>query len=371
MILNFSKGDRAAAVEPFLDLDLDNRKEFQDIVELASRLCDKPVALITLLDEHTNWIQVRTGFEITQVPRKTSFCHHTLGKHQVLQVSDAVTDERFSYNDLVTGKHGVRFYAGAPLVISSGHNIGALCLFDTKPGSLSEDQQHVLSMLSRQVVFLLEMELKEKQLTGHIKQIQCQNESLVNIAFIQSHNIRQPLTSIMGLVDIVRKGYQPVDQQWLAMIGEATDTLDARIREIVQQTLAEKDIKALRFSKMVEEIEDYAILLLDKDGKIENWNKGAQLLKGYAHSEIIGKNFSIFYTTNDLAENLPERLIQQAAQQGSTKTHGWRLRKDGSRFWASVLITAIHNELEEVIGFTKVTRLLQQSDPENKFSVLG
>lgn len=365
MILAFSDVDRTAAVEPFLGLDLENRKEFQDIVELASRLCDKPVALITLLDEHTNWIKVRTGIDMTQVPRQTSFCHHTLGGQQLLQVSDTTADERFVYNELVTGKLGVRFYAGAPMIISAGHNIGALCLFDTQPGLLSQDQQHVLQMLSRQVVFMLEMELKEKQLSEHIQHIKRQNESLVNIAFIQSHNIRHPLTSIMGLVDLVRKGYHSVDDQWLAMIGEATDTLDARIREIVHQTLAEKDIKALRFSKMVEEIEDYAILLLDIDGRIENWNRGAQLLKGYSHAEIIGKNFSVFYTPDDLEDSLPEKLIEQATQNGSVKTQGWRQRKDGSHFWASVLITAIHNDLKEVIGFTKVTRLLQHTVKES------
>lgn len=124
--------------------------------------------------------------------------------------------------------------------------------------------------------------------------------------------------------------------------------------------MAEKDIKVLRFNKMIEEIEDYAILLLDREGNVENWNKGSQILKGYKANEIIGKNFSVFYTPEDLANGLPGRLIRQAVENGSAKSQGWRLRKDGSTFWGSILITAIHNEADEVIGFTKVTRLLER-----------
>jgi PAS domain S-box-containing protein len=356
--------ERVAVVQSLMNLDLNNRKEFQEIVELASKICDKPIALITLLESQTNYIKVRKGFEPEQVPHTTSFCHHTLSGPDLLEVSDASADQRFMYNELVVKHPNVRFYAGAPLIATSGHNIGALCLFDTNPGLLTDQQKDILSILSRQVVALLELELKEMQLSEKVEQIECQNRSLANIAFIQSHNIRQPLTSIMGLVDIVRRGYQLVDDQWLAMIGEATDALDARIREIVQQTLAEKDLKALRFSKMVEEIEDYAILLLDRNGNIENWNKGAMILKGYGHTEVIGKNFDIFYTHEDLLRGLPRILIQQATAQGVVKTRGWRLRKNGTRFWASIVITAIHNDLSEVIGFTKVTRLLHEPIPK-------
>ncbi|EDM37142.1 PAS [Pedobacter sp. BAL39] len=110
-----------------------------------------------------------------------------------------------------------------------------------------------------------------------------------------------------------------------------------------------------RLLKMVEEIEDYAIVLLDENGNIENWNKGAQKIKGYTAAEIIGKNFSIFYTEADLIDNLPTKLINEAARNEKVTNEGWRIRKDGTRFWGSVLITAIHNE-GQVIGFTKIIR---------------
>jgi PAS domain S-box-containing protein len=119
---------------------------------------------------------------------------------------------------------------------------------------------------------------------------------------------------------------------------------------------SEADNKRLRFQKMVEEIEDYAILLLDAEGNIENWNKGAEKIKGYKASEIIGKNFSIFYTPEDKAAGLPGKLLAEAAAVGVVRQEGWRVKKTGERFWGSVTITAIHDEDGAIIGFTKVTR---------------
>ena len=117
-----------------------------------------------------------------------------------------------------------------------------------------------------------------------------------------------------------------------------------------------KDIKQLRLQKMVEEVEDYAILLLDKDGHIENWNKGAQKTKGYQASEIIGKHYRIFYPPEEQQAHTPERLLEEASLKGKVNTEGWRIKKNGEKFWANVVITAIHDEAGGVIGFTKVTR---------------
>jgi PAS domain S-box-containing protein len=115
-----------------------------------------------------------------------------------------------------------------------------------------------------------------------------------------------------------------------------------------------------RYHKMIEEVEDYAILLLDKNGSIQNWNKGAEKIKGYSEKEVLGKNFSIFYLPEDKEKNLPQSLITQARQEGKTSHEGWRVRKDGSTFWGNVVITALHDDENNVIGFTKVTRDLTE-----------
>lgn len=115
-------------------------------------------------------------------------------------------------------------------------------------------------------------------------------------------------------------------------------------------------LKLFRLNKMINEVEDYAILLMDINGNIENWNKGAKKLKGYDESEIIGRNFSLFYPEEDRKNGKPQRLIRLAAERGSVSDEGWRVRKDGSRFWGSILITAIHDDDGNIVGFTKVTR---------------
>ena len=115
-----------------------------------------------------------------------------------------------------------------------------------------------------------------------------------------------------------------------------------------------------RYHRMVSEVQDYAIILLSKDGIVENWNKGAENIKGYLESEILGKHFRIFYTPEDRENLLPEKLINEALRNGKANHDGWHLRKDGSRFWGSISITALHGGAQEIIGFSKVTRDLTE-----------
>jgi PAS domain S-box-containing protein len=110
------------------------------------------------------------------------------------------------------------------------------------------------------------------------------------------------------------------------------------------------------FSKLVAQIRDYAIFLLSPEGTILSWNLGAQIIKGYTTGEIVGKHFSIFYPPEAIAREWPERELRTAAADGRFEDEGWRVRKDGSRFWANVILTALRDDDGQVIGFSKVTR---------------
>ena len=114
--------------------------------------------------------------------------------------------------------------------------------------------------------------------------------------------------------------------------------------------------------KMIEEVKNYAIILLDLDGTILSWNKGVETIKGYKADEIIGQNFNIFYLPQDRQAHLPEQLIKLAAKEGRAKHIGRRVRKDGSIFWGSILITALHDENNNVVGFTKLTKELRDNE---------
>lgn len=116
------------------------------------------------------------------------------------------------------------------------------------------------------------------------------------------------------------------------------------------------------YEKMIAEIQDYAIILLDLEGTILTWNKGAQAIKGYKETEILGQNFRIFYLPRDREEKLPEKLIELAIREGRARHIGRRVRKDGSTFWGSILITALHDDNGEVIGFTKLTKELGENE---------
>jgi PAS domain S-box-containing protein len=112
----------------------------------------------------------------------------------------------------------------------------------------------------------------------------------------------------------------------------------------------------LLHQKMIDEIQDYAIILLDLDGTILTWNKGAEAIKGYSEDEIVGQNFSIFYLAEDRLIGLPEQLLETARREGRARYTGRRVRKNGSTFWGSMVLTAIHDDDGEVIGYTKLTR---------------
>ncbi|HLP11987.1 MAG TPA: PAS domain S-box protein [Flavobacteriales bacterium] len=128
--------------------------------------------------------------------------------------------------------------------------------------------------------------------------------------------------------------------------------------------MEKKEMLALLHRQMVEEIQDYAIILLDLDGTILSWNKGVEMIKGYKEHEILGQNFSIFYMPLDRQEKLPQRLLEHAAKEGRAKHIGRRVRKDGTTFWGSILITALHNKQGMVLGFAKLTRELREGETE-------
>ena len=115
-----------------------------------------------------------------------------------------------------------------------------------------------------------------------------------------------------------------------------------------------------RYHRMIAEVQDYAIILLNENGDIQNWNVGAQRIKQYTADEIIGRNFRIFYLPEDQEAGLPEKLISQAVESGKATHEGWRVRKSGERFWGSIVITALHSANGEIMGFSKVTRDLTE-----------
>ncbi len=149
----------------------------------------------------------------------------------------------------------------------------------------------------------------------------------------------------------------PVHDESGQFIGFAKVTRDITERHAAQQALLESE---RRFRLLVQGVVDYAIFMLEPDGTIANWNSGARRIKGYEDSEIVGRHFSEFYTPEDRANGVPARALREAELTGRFEAEGWRVRKNGTRFWASVVIDAIRDEAGQLIGFAKVTRDLTE-----------
>jgi len=142
-----------------------------------------------------------------------------------------------------------------------------------------------------------------------------------------------------------------------SLVGFAKVTRDLTERREAEEALRESEE---RFRLLVEGVKDYAIFMLDPDGRVATWNGGAERIKGYRAKEIIGHHFSLFYTAEDRASNKPARELEIAARTGKYEEEGWRVRKDGALFWAGVLIAAVRNKAGELVGYAKVTRDLTE-----------
>ena len=141
------------------------------------------------------------------------------------------------------------------------------------------------------------------------------------------------------------------------LLGFATVTQD-----LTERRAADEELRASeeRFRLLVQSVTDYAIYMLDPQGRVSSWNPGAERFKGYAAGEIMGAHFSRFYTQDDRAAEVPRIALETAEREGRFEAEGWRVRKDGSRFWASVIIDPIRNDRDELVGFAKVTRDLTE-----------
>ncbi len=229
---------RLEEVHRFLQLQFDQSKEYQDIVDLAAALGKTPVALITLLDKNENWVKAVSGFQLPPaMPRETSFCQYAISEKDTLIIKDATLDNRFDNNPLVHEPPSVRFYAGAPIMVKGSIRLGNLCLFDVQPNDLDEFQQRALEVLARQATYIMELQLSQKILQEHLEEIEYKNKKFQQIAHVQSHEVRQPLTSIMGLVNMFKEDGYKADKEKLKMLEQAAHQLDDKIHEIVEKTV--------------------------------------------------------------------------------------------------------------------------------------
>jgi|SRR5690349_12207880 len=189
------ENERLSELYRYEILDTPREDDFDKITLLASRICRTPMSVISFVDRNRQWAKSLVGLKKLPADRNKSFCSHAILTARLFEVRNALRDKRFADNPLVKQKPKIRFYAGMPLVTSNGFKLGALCVIDTIPRRLSEVQRLALKVLSRQIVNLMELRIRNKQIT-HTAEMQ------QRIISIMSHDIRTPLSSIKTFLDL-------------------------------------------------------------------------------------------------------------------------------------------------------------------------
>lgn len=158
--------ERLQTLRDYCVLDTEPEAVFDELTQVAARICDTPIVLISLIDENRQWFKSRIGLDATETPREIAFCAHALSQSDLLEVPDALADARFATNPLVTGAPYIRFYAGAPLIAPNGYVLGTLCAIDYVPRQLTTAQCSALQALSRAIVAELELRKRVRELTS-------------------------------------------------------------------------------------------------------------------------------------------------------------------------------------------------------------
>jgi GAF domain-containing protein len=182
-------------------LDTVPEELFDDLTELAARICEAPIALISLVDEDRQWFKSKVGISVNETSRDISFCAHAIKGQDLFIIPDATKDLRFANNPLVTSDPKIRFYAGAPLIAPDGEALGSLCVIDKVPRELSSEQQQALRVLARHVMTQLELRRHAKDLAEAHKAREATKDELDKV---QAEN-----TKLKKQLEKLKKGSAP------------------------------------------------------------------------------------------------------------------------------------------------------------------
>ncbi len=234
---------RLADLRSFDILDTVAEEAYDAITYLAAEICDVPIALISIVDKERQWFKSRVGLDATETHRDLAFCAHAIREpSSLLIVPDASADPRFSTNPLVTDDPSIRFYAGAPLVSPAGNALGTLCVIDREPRVLTGEQEKALAALSIQVMALLELRRTVRDLERKQREVKAATAQRDSFMATVSHEIRGPLTAVIGYVELLRAGL-PEEERAEALASVAREAADVEylIEDLLVSARAEAD----------------------------------------------------------------------------------------------------------------------------------
>jgi len=224
-------------------LDTDPEKDFDDLVYLASMICETPISLVSLIDNKRQWFKARVGIDAQETSKDIAFCAHAILGEDLFQIEDATQDERFFDNPLVTDGPKIRFYAGIPLTTKNGHNLGTLCVIDSKPRKLTSEQEKALKILTHQAMNLMEMRLTNLRqneflhlLNEQRKSLEIKNNIHTRLINILTHDLRNPLNTLHSSVELILEGMLTQEEQkhFLTEINSNVESLIKLMEDMLQ-----------------------------------------------------------------------------------------------------------------------------------------
>ncbi len=287
----------------------------------------------------------RKHFEHLPLPRATALFGPTFRGEAIIRSADILLHPAYGKSSPHFGmppKHlPVRSYLAVPVVSRDGIVIGGLFFGHSAVGVFNEDHESAVTSIAAQTAVAVEK--------ARLLEAAEQAKELAENAMRTAERAQQELAQMNA-------------------------TLEARVAERTAALYRTEQ----QFQQLVMGITDCAIYMMDPNGLIVSWNAGAERIKGYSAAEIIGKHFSAFYTEEDRASGLPERALATALRTGKFESENWRVRKDGTRFWASVLIDPLRDPNGELLGFAKITRdmterraIQEQLNQSQKMEAIG
>ena len=311
--------------------ELDLEKTVEIVMETARQLSGAAFGAFSskLADQHG---EAHTLFALSGASREafTSFPIPPLSSAEgVIRSKDISNDPRFGrgYSPRTLSERSLLCsYLAAPVVSRTGELLGGLFLGHPQPDVFDIRTERVVSAIAVQAGIAMDKVRLYQAAQGEIRRRK-QTEAAL------------------------RESEQSLEGRVIERTAELAAANERLIREATKRERAEN-----RFQHLVEAVVDYALFTLDSSGIISNWNTGAERIKGYRAAEIVGRHFECFYTGEDRAAGVPARALATATKDGKFEAEGWRVRKDGSRFWASVVINVIRDKRGQVIGFVKITR---------------
>jgi signal transduction histidine kinase len=203
---------RLEALQALKILDTLSETDFDELVALASEICETPISLVSLIDKDRQWFKAKVGLDATETSRTIAFCSHAILQDEVFIIQDSLQDERFKDNVLVSGFPFIRFYAGAPLITKEGFPIGTLCAIDSKPRSFTPLQIQTLKTLSKLVINQMELRLAVIKQNEGLEFLEKLNLDKDRFFSIISHDLRAPFNGLVGMSSLILDEFESLDK---------------------------------------------------------------------------------------------------------------------------------------------------------------